>query len=239
MKEHESVRQGLSSEQKFGFLLLMFLGVFGVVFGFKSFGANIRLPLDMQRAKYAANPLYSSEEKEAKELAALKTKDTDTDSLTDYDELYVYKTSAYLSDSDSDGKDDKTEVFGNTDPTCPEGTDCSVVVTDLSADASLTDQSSLPAQTQTDFGSLLAEIQATANVNASGSAPQPLPDVKQIIASMSAEDIRVTLAKSGISREITDKISDNDLRTMFEKSVEKTMTSVQKQPQPDSSTVSP
>lgn len=54
-----------------------------------------------------------------------QAKDTDQDGLPDYDEVYFYNTSIYLADSDSDGLSDAEEVQNNTDPNCPEGTDCS------------------------------------------------------------------------------------------------------------------
>src|SRR3989338_4602783 len=54
----------------------------------------------------------------------LKTKDTDSDGLSDYDELNVYGTSPYLKDSDGDSYSDKIEIDSNNDPNCPKGTEC-------------------------------------------------------------------------------------------------------------------
>lgn len=54
----------------------------------------------------------------------LKASDTDADKINDFEELYVYDTSPYLSDSDSDGIDDFDEITNHTDPTCPEGQSC-------------------------------------------------------------------------------------------------------------------
>lgn len=58
-------------------------------------------------------------------LENLRELDTDGDGLNDYDELYNYKTSPYIQDSDSDSIADKIEVDQGTDPNCPEGTTCS------------------------------------------------------------------------------------------------------------------
>ena len=57
-------------------------------------------------------------------LQNLRARDVDEDGLSDYDELYVYQTSPYLDDSDSDGIKDKEEIEKETDPNCPEGKDC-------------------------------------------------------------------------------------------------------------------
>ncbi len=63
-------------------------------------------------------------ESELDKLAELRRKDTDRDGLSDYDELYIYKTSPYLEDSDSDGFLDKTEIETGNDPNCPAGQNC-------------------------------------------------------------------------------------------------------------------
>ncbi|MFA6098900.1 MAG: hypothetical protein WCV50_05125 [Patescibacteria group bacterium] len=57
-------------------------------------------------------------------LENLRDKDTDQDGLSDYDELYVFGTSPYLSDSDSDKISDKIEIDQGSDPNCPQGTAC-------------------------------------------------------------------------------------------------------------------
>lgn len=57
-------------------------------------------------------------------MRELKLKDTDHDGISDYDETYVYKTSPYLADSDSDGASDAEEIAKDGDPNCPEGKNC-------------------------------------------------------------------------------------------------------------------
>lgn len=54
----------------------------------------------------------------------LKLQDTDADGLNDYEELYLYQTSPYLADSDSDGYDDPSELKSGNDPNCPKGENC-------------------------------------------------------------------------------------------------------------------
>ncbi len=55
---------------------------------------------------------------------ASKTKDTDGDGLSDYDEVAIYNTSPYLADTDGDGIPDGVEVKNGTDPNCPQGQVC-------------------------------------------------------------------------------------------------------------------
>ncbi len=57
-------------------------------------------------------------------LTALKDKDTDGDTISDYDELYVVRTSPYLKDSDGDGLADAVETQQGSDPNCPKGKVC-------------------------------------------------------------------------------------------------------------------
>jgi len=58
--------------------------------------------------------------------ATLKSRDTDHDGLSDWDELYVYHTSPYLADTDGDGISDAEEIKNGTDPNCPQGQNCFV-----------------------------------------------------------------------------------------------------------------
>jgi len=67
----------------------------------------------------------SSATSSAASIKLLKRTDTDGDGLSDYDELYVYHTSPYLTDSDSDGISDFKEIKQGTDPNCPIGQTCS------------------------------------------------------------------------------------------------------------------
>ena len=61
---------------------------------------------------------------EAARANTLRAADTDHDTLSDYDELNVYRTSPYLEDTDSDGYTDGEEVRSNHDPNCPADKTC-------------------------------------------------------------------------------------------------------------------
>jgi len=55
-------------------------------------------------------------------LAQSQNQDTDQDGLTDFQEEYVYHTSAYLADTDSDGFADKQEIDAGSNPLDPNST---------------------------------------------------------------------------------------------------------------------
>lgn len=195
----------LSAEQKVAFVLLLFLGLGGVYFGFRSFSANIRRPMDLQIAKYLKGEKFTtSSEREAKELEASKTRDTDGDGLTDYDELQVYKTSPYLSDSDSDNFDDKTEVFSGNDPNCPNDTDCGSSKEEVS-----TSGAQIPELVEA-FGNASALLSAG---KYDFNSPE---DVEAFFRQATIDEIRNALLQAGVSKQELDKISDKDLAAFFE-----------------------
>lgn len=69
-------------------------------------------------------------------LDELRQQDTDEDTLDDYAELYVFGTSPYTPDSDSDGYSDAEEIESGNDPNCPATQDCDIVSGSKSAELS-------------------------------------------------------------------------------------------------------
>ncbi|MBI5229857.1 MAG: hypothetical protein HY981_00970 [Candidatus Magasanikbacteria bacterium] len=112
--------QKLTTKEKVGFFAFLIFACATIIFGFRGIGNAIKNPF----AKNFAPPTPTTEELQKKQLAELKTKDTDKDGLSDYDEIYVYNTSPYLADTDSDGASDKDEILKGTDPNCPKGAVC-------------------------------------------------------------------------------------------------------------------
>lgn len=94
-------------------------GIMALVFGFAYLGKSIVDPLRLKPQTFK-----TQEQQDTEKMAALRTQDTDHDGLNDYDELYVYHTSPYLPDSDSDGYSDKQEIESGNDPSCPAKQDC-------------------------------------------------------------------------------------------------------------------
>src|SRR3989338_3721014 len=118
-------RQKSGWRQKFALVFLSLFGLSAVVLWTVQFSRGLQVTKPLTNEELAG--LESSRQAEAD---ALRGKDTDRDGLSDYNEFYLYQTSPYLDDTDSDGVGDKQEVDTGGDPNCPAGQDCGVSVDD-------------------------------------------------------------------------------------------------------------
>lgn len=103
-----------------------FLGIVGIAalfLGIFSIQKTVSDPSDKILAK-RQQIVDEVQTRAAFEDQRLRTQDTDTDGLTDFEELSIYGTSPYLIDSDSDGFSDYEEIKTGNDPNCPSGTNC-------------------------------------------------------------------------------------------------------------------
>ncbi|MBU4347195.1 hypothetical protein KJ586_01800 [Patescibacteria group bacterium] len=149
---------------------------------------------------------------------SLRAKDTDGDGLSDWDELYFYKTSPYLEDSDSDGFTDKQEIDNEKDPNCPVGRDCdsSGIV---EGDADVVNPGS-KADDSDSLNTLMDQLNVDQNLSQSGQAgagAAEMPaELKAIFGSnMDAATLRQTLLQYGMQKEALDKISDEQLMQSY------------------------
>lgn len=113
----------LSKEQKTGFVLLLVFAMLVVGLGLLQIRNTIYNPFAVDFTVYEEEAMLNDVE------GRLKSLDTDHDGLMDWDELNIYTTSPYLSDTDSDGIDDKKEIEKGLDPLCPQGENCDQEVT--------------------------------------------------------------------------------------------------------------
>ena len=117
-------------------LILLMLGVLSVgvfVLGYLQIKVRLESPfladkLIEDKAKIRGPreffDYFVSEQKNQSEITKLQQRDSDQDTLTDYQELYIYKTNAYNNDSDGDGVSDDAEINAGQDPACPSGQNC-------------------------------------------------------------------------------------------------------------------
>ena len=86
------MRRHFSSEQIIALVMIVIVAGSGVALAATQLGRQTKRAF----LRPASGAYVSPEERELKRLQGLKTKDTDGDGLSDYDEQYVYHTSAYL-----------------------------------------------------------------------------------------------------------------------------------------------
>ena len=203
---HTKPASPLSTEQKVAFGFLVFLGLGGVVLGFQSFGANLSRPVQEQLARIAAGEAFlTSDEIDEREREEAKTKDTDGDGLVDYDELYVYKTSPYLSDSDSDGFDDKQEVYSGNNPNCPTDKTCCFNVSGVDETTSETSSADVFVE-----GLGAPELLKAGSINFESEE-----DVQKFFKQATMQEIRSALLAAGMSEEELERIDDETLEALF------------------------
>lgn len=184
--------QKLTTKEKVGFFAFLLFACATIIFGFRGIGNAIKNPF----AKSFAPPTPTAEELQQKQMAELKTKDTDKDGLSDYDELYLYNTSPYLADTDSDGEKDKDEILKGTDPNCPKGTTCFQSGSAFAQGDTSTVPAAPPIQVPS-AGQLLLQTLLSAS-----------PDPKTL---------RSVLIQNGVNKEIVQGLSDADLIVLARK----------------------
>ncbi len=114
--------QSFTKEQKVGFLLLFVFAIFAVGLGALQIRNTIYAPFAFDDTP--ESPLANVVSTEEQQTLRLKSIDTDNDGLYDYDEIYLYETSPYIEDTDSDGISDAREIETSTDPLCPKDKKC-------------------------------------------------------------------------------------------------------------------
>ncbi|MFA5000395.1 MAG: hypothetical protein WC545_03480 [Patescibacteria group bacterium] len=158
---------------------------------------------------YPANKAASELIIESDYLIVLQNRDTDSDGLSDYDEIYVHKTSPYLEDTDSDGLSDYEEIKAGTDPTCPQGKNCLVPET----------TGELTGGTVSGLNAVIVDpLLGTAGSGLYGTNEEILQNV--LAGNIDAATLRALLLQSGAVAEDLDKISDEDLMRSYQETLE-------------------
>ena len=180
----EQERAGLTKEQKTGAVLLSIFTIFAIILGILQIRNTMYAPFALNKKipQFLRHDISGSE--------SLVYRDTDKDGLNDFDELYVYGTSPYLADTDSDEISDKIEVEKGTNPVCPEGKDC--------------------AQFGADAAALPAYASATSSLEQNDFT---LEDLEK--ATANPAQIRQMLLESGVDKKVLDATTDAELIQMI------------------------
>lgn len=188
MPDTELSEESQPREHRAGAWVLLIVGVAAFGLGIYQWRGSVLTAFDRGPSTFKTD-----DQKEQERLDELKTKDTDSDGINDFDESYVFNTSPYLDDSDSDGISDKEELETGTNPNCPEGKDCGVLGEEEVTDNGLLD------------------------------APEVLTtdDEEELINSMlnpTADQIRTLLLDSGVTPEELDQLDDETLIFLYKES---------------------
>lgn len=177
----EETKIGLPRQQKIAVVFLAFLSISIIIIWALQFNSQVYKPFKVPK----------NNNKNIATTTDTNLIDSDGDTLTDYEENNVYKTSVYLEDSDSDGINDNQEVAAGTNPNCPTGQNCG-----LSESLATTNASSSVEQTP-----------STNNSNIS--------DPAQVTPAM----LRQVLLQSGYDQATLDKISDEEIMKSYQEAL--------------------
>jgi len=225
-------KSDLSQEQKVAFALLAFLGLGGLIFGFRSFGANLNRPIHQQIVdNFTGEEYLSPAQQQQKDREKQKKADTDFDGLNDYDELAVYRSSPYLKDTDSDGIEDKTEVFAGTDPNCQEGKQCGAL---------LAGGENVGSTTKDDVAGILSVFEDPEAAKKAGQVSlQTKEEIEAYFGGLSTDELRQALLRTGMPKAQLDLIDDETLTSYFAGAMEEMKTKEAAQAQTEPNTTSP
>ena len=202
-KEKEPESKILSSKKVFSVVFIVCLAA--IILGFFRLGSLIKSPFAPSSNSSNLN-LDLLNTSQIATLAELQNKDTDSDGLSDYDELYVYNTSPYLADSDSDGFSDKEEIDSGNDPNCPAGEDCT-------------------GQT----GTVNSNLNSNTNTNNSlSNTNSSLSNTSSSLATgdISAAQLRETLKNAGAPEDVLNATDDATLMQFYQQALQEQNTNL-------------
>lgn len=189
----------LSREQKVGFGMVTTFGALALVFGVFYMWKHVASPFVLT---YTGPKFLTGDEKQQQEMETLRKQDTDSDGLDDYSELYVYKTSPYLADSDSDGSNDKAEISGGTDPNCAPNQPCATAL-------------ATAVNPETLKGSFAEEVANTTGATVAAGAPTvpTMATISTALENMSPAQMRELLIQAGGDSATINALSDDEVRS--------------------------
>ncbi len=182
--------------QKRAFIILLVLSFITLGLGGWHIGSQLRQPFEPKINSNRSNTNAVNTTVTLAGLDELRSEDTDGDGVSDYDEFYIFKTSPYIVDSDSDGIPDNEEIAQGTDPNCPTGKNCARTI--------------IGDDTNSAVNGIFQDIQ-----------PDQLTNTSSVdINNLSADDVRQILRDAGASEELLSQIPDDELYETYRQILE-------------------
>ena len=220
----------MSAHQRLSLGVFIVIGLSTIILGF--FRINKAIELPFRRA--GTLTFKSAAQLDQERTQKLRESDTDTDGLNDYDELYVFRTSPFLEDSDSDGYNDGAEVASESDPNCPVGKTCrqakifaasnagTATVGGTAPDTAGTNPATGTAGTPTGGTSSSAEAKVMEVIEETfGPVDQLTPEkITADLENMPPNELRVFLGKLGIPAQALTRADDATLRKLLRETLD-------------------
>jgi hypothetical protein len=214
--------RSLTREQQISVGVLSVCGIIALGLSASRLRESIRAPFMVPNAiLQKSQQFFAQQDQASKTLELQKTKDTDRDGLSDYDELYLYHTSPYLADSDSDGMQDAVEIAQGTDPNCPSGKPCAQRI-DIVAQSSTTSADFQDILNATKVPLAPTEVMlgsSSATVGAQDFLAKP-PNPAQMTPSQIREYL---LAHNLVRSDQLDAVSDADIVSIYKAAYEEAL----------------
>lgn len=187
-------RPVFSREQKVGYAVVIGCGVLAVALGFVYMGTHLNAPF---KITYEGSRILTNEQRDDEKIALQKQSDTDGDTVSDYDEIYVYRSSPYLNDTDSDGLLDNAEINGGSDPACATGDTCENDADDINLGAPvLGDYADQAAKDAADAEAIIAQVKAS-------------------LTTATPAEIRLMLIESGAAETEVAAMTDEEVSALY------------------------
>jgi len=202
--------QKMDKNHKRALLILSIFSVAIITIWFVNFFHILKKPFNYEYSSNNNTNNSTSTTSENSSNSDLKLVDTDSDGLSDWDELFTYGTSPYLEDTDSDELTDYEEVMVyKTDPNCLEGQVCSGTLNQS--------DSQVVNNTSEVLDNYYQEVASTSENTIT------TEDISAYLNSGSVDVsyLRQLLLEEGFSQSDLEKISDEDLVSAYKDVVDK------------------
>lgn len=184
-------------EQRVGLRLVIGIASFALLMGVVYIGSHLTRAFHVD---YDGPMVLTPEQQQQQALLDLQNTDSDGDGLTDYEEIYGYRTNPYLADTDGDGISDYDEIFvTGTDPNCPEGEECG---------EAWNEHGISPVDPNTAIGQHGLDLLEDQNEN--------LQLLDELMTSFSAVQIRQFLVEAGLDEEEIASYSDSQVMELYQ-----------------------